>query len=524
MKGLLTSLITVLTFTGLQAQSLAPMPKVVIGLTIDQLRTDYIEAFSSLYGERGFKRLWKEGHVFRNAEYSFSKVDRASAIAAIYTGTTPSVNGIISNQWMDPKTLRTISCVDDPAFMGNYTDESSSPAQLLTSTLADELKITTRNRGLVYAVAPFRDAAIFAAGHSGDGAYWINNVTGKWCGTTYYKEFPWWIGQYNDQKGIDLRISNMTWTPVHPVEKYTFLPDWRDIAFKYKLDDDRSIRFKRLISSPFVNDEVNMMVETLLEKSYLGKDDIPDLLSLTYFAGNYANKNTQECAMEIQDTYVRLDHSIADLLDLIEKKIGLHNVVFFITSTGYTAPESPDLGLYRVPGGQFYLNRCAALLNMYLTATYGAGQYVEAYYDQQIYLNHELIEKKQFNLAEIQDKAANFLIQFSGVNEVYSAHRLLLGAWTPDIHRIRNGYHRKRSGDLVIEVLPGWTAINENQPDERFIRSAYTPAPLIFLGNSVKPAIVQTPVAIEHIAPTVANFVRIRAPNACKLAPLTGIR
>ena len=50
MKGLLTSLITVLTFTGLQAQSLPSAPKLVVGLTIDQLRTDYLEAFSSLYG------------------------------------------------------------------------------------------------------------------------------------------------------------------------------------------------------------------------------------------------------------------------------------------------------------------------------------------------------------------------------------------------------------------------------------------------------------------------------------------
>ena len=88
MKGLLTSLITVLTFTGLQAQSLPTAPKLVVGLTIDQLRTDYLEAFSSLYGERGFKRLWKEGRVFHNAEYTFSGVDRASAMAAIYSEST----------------------------------------------------------------------------------------------------------------------------------------------------------------------------------------------------------------------------------------------------------------------------------------------------------------------------------------------------------------------------------------------------------------------------------------------------
>lgn len=524
MKGILTSLITVLTFTGLQAQPLPTTPKLVVGLTIDQLRTDYLEAFSSLYSEKGFKRLWKEGRVFRNAEYTFNGVDCASAMAAIYTGTTPSMNGIIANQWLDIATLRPVNSMDDPAFMGNYTDENSSPAKLLTSTIADELKIATQGKGLVYAIAPFREAAIIAAGHAGNGAYWLNPNTGKWCSTTYYTEFPWWASQYNDRKGVDFRIGDMVWTPVHPVEKYTFLPEWRDNAFKYKFDDDRRNKFRRFITSPFVNDEVNALTAELLENGTIGKDEAPDMLSLTYYAGNYAHKTSQECAMELMDTYVRLDQSIANLMDLIDKKVGLQNVIFFITSTGYVDADAPDLGLYRIPSGEFHMKRCAALLNMYLTATYGEGKYVEAYYGQQIYLSHKLLEQKQLNLTEIQEKSADFLMQFSGVNEAYSAHRLLLGAWTPEIGRIRNGFHRKRSGDLIVDVLPGWSIVDENTTESKVVRNAHIPAPLIFFGNSVKPAIIHTPITVDHIAPTLAHFMRIRAPNACTSAPLTDIR
>ena len=78
-------------------------------------------------------------------------------------------------------------------------------------------------------------------------------------------------------------------------------------------------------------------------------------------------------------------------------------------------------------------------------------------------------------------------MQFSGVNEAYSANRLLLGSWTPEIYKIRNGYHRKRSGDLVIDVLPGWTIVNENGGDNKVVRHSYIPSPLIFMGHSVKP-------------------------------------
>ena len=86
------------------------------------------------------------------------------------------------------------------------------------------------------------------------------------------------------------------------------------------------------------------------------------------------------------------------------------------------------------------------------------------------------------------------------------------GSWTPEIYRIRNGYHRKRSGDLVIDVLPGWTIVSENGNENKVVRHSYIPAPLIFMGHSVKPVIIQTPVTIDHIAPTLAHFMRIRLP------------
>ena len=129
----------------------------------------------------------------------------------------------------------------------------------------------------------------------------------------------------------------MVWTPALPFTNYTFLPEWRNEPFKYKLDGERTNKFRRLITSPFINEEVNLLTEELLNKSTIGQDDVPDLLSLTYYAGNYNHRSTQECAMEMQDTYVRLDRSIASLLELIERKVGLHNVLFCITSTGYAA-------------------------------------------------------------------------------------------------------------------------------------------------------------------------------------------
>lgn len=525
MKGLLTSLITVLTFTGLQAQPQATTPKIVVGLTVDQLRTDYIEAFSALYGEKGFKRLWKDGRVYRNAEYNFSNPDKASSVASLYTGTVPTIHGITGENWLDISTLRVRNCVDDRDFMGNYTDETTSASQLIVSTVADELKVATQGKGLVYSIAPYREAAIFGAGHAGNGAFWLNDETGKWCGTTYYGDFPWFVSQYNDRKAIDFRVSGMVWTPLRPVTDYKYLTSQvAQEPFSYNFDEAKKNKFRKLKTSPFINEEVNYFLEDIFTGSTIGQDETPDFLALTYYAGNYEHKSTKECALEIQDAYVRLDKSLGELLDLLDRKVGLNNVLFCVSSTGYVDAEATEPEKYRIPGGEFYMDRCAALLNMYLMAVYGEGQYVETHNDLQLYLNHKLLEKKLLNLNDVLDKASDFLIQFSGVKEVYTSHRLLLGAWTPEIQKIRNSYHRHRSGDLTLEILPGWTVMDNDTPsDNKVIRKAYIPAPLVFLGGNVKPEIINTPVNIDCFAPTLARFMRIRAPNGCSSAPIANI-
>lgn len=70
-------------------QSADNSPRLVVGITVDQLRTDYLEALQHLFGEKGFKRLMREGVVCENLVFDFPNIDKASATATLYTGTTP---------------------------------------------------------------------------------------------------------------------------------------------------------------------------------------------------------------------------------------------------------------------------------------------------------------------------------------------------------------------------------------------------------------------------------------------------
>lgn len=521
----ITSLITAIVISGINAQNVPAVPKLVIGLTIDQLRTDYIEAFSAMYGERGFKRLFREGRVYMNGEYDFIKPDQSSSVASIYTGTTPYYNGVVGNNWMDRNSLCVVKSVDDKSYMGVYTSENVSPKYLTVSNLADELMVSTHGQAHVYSIAPTKEMAIMGAGHAAKGAFWINDKTGKWSGTTYYGTFPEWVTNFNDRNGLDFRIDQITWGPYLPVTAYKYITtETKQLTFKHNFTDERLYKYKKFKTSPYVNDEVNKLVDVFLNNTNAGLDDTPDLLTLGYYAGNYDGKPDNEYAMQIQDMYVRLDNTIGDLLDMLDRKVGLKNTLIFITSTGYRSPEPEDLPEYRIPTGEFHLKRCSALLNMYLMAIYGQGQYVETYYGNQIYLNHKLIEDKNLNITEVMTRSSEFIVQMSGIRSAYSSQRLLLGAWDPKIEKIRNSFTRECSGDLYIEILPGWKVVDEYSNSVRVEREAYSSVPVFFFGYNIKPEILYSPVKVSAVAPTLAHFMRIRAPNASVVAPLTGIR
>lgn len=518
---ILTTLVAAFTISTGQAQYLASPPKLVVSLTVDQLRTDYLENFAPLFGDKGFKRLWKEGRVYTKVQMPFARPDRSSAVAVLYSGATPHLNGIIGNYWLDRKTLNVFHCADDKEYMGVYTNENSSACQLNVSTFADELKIATQGKSLVYAIAPQRETAVLSAGHAANGAFWFNEENGKWAGTTYYDDFPYWLSNYNDQEGVDYRVNKMIWEPVFPAAMYKYLQsDWETSSFSYKFKRIDERKYQCLKTTPIINDEVNLVVKKCLQAMPIGSDEITDLLSVSYYAGNYDHKSIQEAPIEMQDMYVRLDRSVGYLLEMIDQKVGLQNALIVVSSTGYFDSDSFDLRKYRIPRGEFHINRCAALLNMYLMAIYGEGQYVERHFGQQIYLNHKLIEDKQLDLTEVQTKAANFLIDFKGVEDVYTSHRLLLGSWSPQIEKERNTYNSTRSGDLLVRVLPGWTVNQQSPLKDHLVRHSYISSPLFFLGKSVVPKIQTIPVSAEHIAPTVSEVMRIRPPNACSATPL----
>lgn len=510
---------------GASAQTAPELPRLVVHILVDQLRTDYLEAFAPLYGEGGLKRLMAEARYYADAQLPFRAPDRASASACLSTGAVPYDNGIPALSWLSRKTLQPVGCVEDPACTGHQTAERTSPRHLLTTTLSDELEMATGGKAVTYSICPERDMAVLTAGHAADGAFWINDQTGAWCGTSFYGDYPYWAEVYERMAALSGRIGKLAWEPVYDgaVSAFHYFHSAADAkARDFRHQFTGSARFRQLKSSALVNDEVVEFAHRCLEGSGIGKDYLTDLLHVGLYAGNFCHQSVVRAPSEMQDTYVRLDRALAQLFRDVEKVVGRENVLYVVSSTGYADSDADDIDFQRlrIPTGTFSMQRASMLLNVYLTAVYGQAQWVEGVHAHQLYLDHRLIEQKQLNLNEVLDRAEDFLSQMDGVRNVYSASRLVTGAGAKGIDRVRAGWNVARSGDIVVEVKPGWRIAAADGAEHVQPGEPYLPFPLFFLGPCVKAECTAAPVSAAAVAPTLARCLRIRAPNGSTEAPL----
>jgi predicted AlkP superfamily pyrophosphatase or phosphodiesterase len=519
MNKVLSSLVALFSITTLYAQSPSgEVPKLVVGITIDQLRGDYLEMFRHTFGNKGFNRLLNNGLVYSNVTYNFPNLDKASTIATIFTGAYPSFHGITADKKYMIESDSEISTFFDNKYLGNFTSAKLSPLPIRVSTIADELGVASGGQSDILAFAPDASQALASGGHAASGAYWIEDYTGKWATTTFYKNKQPAVDQHNrSSESLSSIIGNITWRPALDIERYNAFPYTRNrYKFQHYFGVDKKDNIHLFKQSPYVNSEVNNIAIKVLESSSLGKRKNPDYLAVTFYAGNYEKALDKNYSIEIQDTYYRLDQELGRLLDAIETSVGLKNTLIFVVSTGYFNEQEIHPEGMVTSGGDFYPDRSQALLSMYLMALYGREQWIKKYYNRQFFFDKKLLEDRKINLAEIQQKAAEFLVQSAGVQDVITSHQMLHGASNEKVQFYRNGYYKGVTGDLFLELQPGWRVVEPQTTAEQRVRNNAVISPVIFFGSDIAPQRVHRTIEATEIAPSVSYRLRIRAPNAAK--------
>ena len=151
------------------AQANAPRkPKLILAVVVDQFRYDYLSRFRADYTS-GFKRILEQGAVFEDAHYVHALTVTAIGHSTFLSGATPSISGIVGNEWYDRELKGTVTSVSDPetkVIGGVPGAPGSSPRRLLVSTLGDEIKMQGKESKVIGISIKDR-SAILPVGHYG---------------------------------------------------------------------------------------------------------------------------------------------------------------------------------------------------------------------------------------------------------------------------------------------------------------------------------------------------------------------
>jgi predicted AlkP superfamily pyrophosphatase or phosphodiesterase len=530
-RTIYTALFAVLTLT-LSAQSRSTTqsetPKLVVGITIEHFRADYINRYWDTFQNGGFKRLYSHGAVFDNARLDIHNLKPATTLATLYTGTYPSEHGIIADKWFKQLTSEEVDAVKSNSFLtlGSDSKEGNVSAQnLKTTTIGDVLKQQTNNKAKVYSVALNAKSAVLTAGHSADGAFWFDKTNGNMISSSYYiDKFPDWVVSFN-QKNLCADYITREWDLLLPIGSYTagfdddnsyekgFSEKWNTFPYNVKnMSEKLEFPYELLKAVPWGNRLINEFALELIAQENLGEDDVPDLLNLTFSALDYANKDFHPSSVEMQETFLRIDQEISNILTSLDKTMGKDNYLVFLTSASNVSYPVGILNeKFNLNAGEFSPQNAMALLRMYLNVLYGVGEWIQMYNEEQIYLNHDLIEKKEKDLNEMTHKVALFINQVAGVKAAVPAYEIETNNMSNQRFKtLENSYCVKRSGDVMLLLEEGW------QPTYRYHKVDYTTEnrlPLVLYGAQVKPGKYYQTVDIIDLVPTLAQFLQIFSPD-----------
>jgi predicted AlkP superfamily pyrophosphatase or phosphodiesterase len=526
-------LVSTFSFIGCKPQEIKQQkPKLVIGLVIDQMRYDYLTRFSDRYGENGFKRLLKKGFSIESAYYNYIPTYTAVGHASIYTGTTPDNHGIISNNWYDKFLKKSIYCVDDSIYktVGNHSNSGKkSPSRMYTTTITDQLHLAQNMNGKTIGIAIKDRSAILPVGHTADAAYWFQGaLKGDWISSSYYmKKLPKWVEAFNASE----KAANYLKTPWETLYDIS--------TYRNSIADDNVFegKFKGETTTTFPHDIPNLKVTngnfSLLKRipagnsftadfakaaiigEHLGKTDYTDFLAVSFSSTDYVGHQFGPASKEIEDTYLRLDKDLADLLTFLDQEVGKDNYTIFLTADHAAVDVPAYLQSLKIPAHYFDIKKFRQAVLAVTKKYFNSIELIENISNYQIFLDKQKIESLGLDKNKVADKLVEEIINFDGVYKAVTAKTLQTTRFTDGImNSLQNGYNQKISGDVLMIPYPATLTRGRTGTSHGSGYSYDTHIPMIFYGNGIKKGVSKKRYEIIDIAPTIANLLKIEVPNA----------
>lgn len=503
-------------------------PRLVVNIVVSSMRAEDLDRYRAGFGEGGFRRL-ASGVRYTAGEYDYMQTTTPASLATLSTGALPSTHGVVSDHWFDYVDNRRVELIVDRNVAGfGYTgiDGRFSPANLLAPTIGDALFASSPDsRTVTVALEPL--SAVVFGGRQGV-AYWIEPSRVMWSSSTHYMlNLPAWVEDYNRTR-INTSLLSDSWTLLRrpsvyvnrrravielPQVKRNEQPEIKTVGIEAAVTPYTG--YDQLRYTPAGNAAVLGFAKQLLTKYALGADAVPDVLNIVLDAPRFIVESYGPESLEAEDMYYRLDEELAEFLTYLFAQIKPENTLVVLTSDHGTSPSHDAAPK---AAGRINMLQSEVIVNGFLNARHGQGDWVTSVHDRSIWLNRDLIYNKGLNLADVQEEVAAFVMQFRGVSHALSS-AAMRGSYFGNGYgaKMQNGFYPRRSGDVVMNLMPGWIEERDGRRSDSGSMYGYdTHVPLLFYGWSLPQKVIRRRTPMTSVAPTVAAALGILPPAACE--------
>lgn len=536
MRNLLFTLsLTCLSLLGLAQDQ---KPKVIVGIVVDQMKQEYIWRFQGDFGNEGFNRLINQGFMAKNGHYNYAATSTGPGHASVYTGTTPSVHGIVNNSWYNRKLGKSLYCAEDStvrAVGGSARAGRISPANLYSSTITDELKLSTQKQAKVIAMSIKDRGSALPGGHYSDGSYWYDSNTGNFMTSTYYMdELPAWVQAFNEERWAEKYLEQQ-WTLSKDSSAYTESgPDNSPYergfrgketpTFPYDLAELNPLNGKlgMIASTPYGNTMLTDLALAAIDAEGLGKDEVTDFLAVSYSSPDYIGHNFGPQSKEIHDTYIKLDLEIARLLNKLDQTVGEGNYVVFLSADHAVAENSIRMKDDGFRADNIDSRAFGNYITMEVFKKYGDAEWFDVAAGMDLFLDHEVVAQQGQDLYEMQLFVSQKAMEFEGVYLALPGTDLIRNSYSDQMRSLmQNAYHPKESGDVKLIMDPAWQRGGAQGTGHGNPWTYDTHVPIIFYGWGINQGVQSVrDMHITDIAPTISMIMNMRLPNGATGQPI----
>jgi len=375
-------------------------PKLVVILVLDQFRADYLERYRADFKGRGFRLFLDHGANFPDCYFGYANTETAPGHSTIGTGAYTDGHGIGSNEWWDLARSKDhpVSSVEDERYAlvgmpaGAKTTPGSSPRNLLASTVGDELRLDTLGASQLYGISLKDRAAILTAGATANGAFWIDQASGRFITSTFYmQQLPAWVQSFDDGP----RIAQALQEAKAPADTNNFygVVGATPAAVGYELD----------------------FAKALITGAELGRHATTDVLTLSISSTDILGHKVGPDSEEQREMVDAVDVDLDSFFTWLDKNVegGLGNVWIALTADHGIAPVPANAAKLGLNAATIDLKKLVENLNFAINQKFSPGEKIDYMMPRQslpyLALNQPAFERAGINEQEAEQAVQNFI-------------------------------------------------------------------------------------------------------------------